>query len=89
VIGKINEDKMTLEFNKTCGLCLEGNISENFKLFKQEVVIYFKATKTDKKDNDVQVTRLLNLLGQDGLKILNTIKKKDGEETVNSILEAL
>lgn len=51
-------------------------------------MVYFKATETDKKDNDVQVARLLNLLGQDGLKIYITIKD-DKEETVKSILEAL
>lgn len=34
---------MALEFNKPSGLCLEGNLAENFKIFNQEVKIYFKA----------------------------------------------
>ncbi|XP_022162181.1 uncharacterized protein K02A2.6-like [Myzus persicae] len=79
---------MSLEFNRPGGLCLEGNISENFKIFKQEILIYFKATETDKKDTGVQVARLLNLLGHDGLKLYNTIKKED-PETVDTILKAL
>ncbi|XP_050058605.1 uncharacterized protein LOC126550676 [Aphis gossypii] len=79
---------MSLEFNRPGGLCLEGNISENFKIFKQEVLIYFKATETNKKDMDVQVARLLNLLGHDGLKLYNTIKKEE-QETVDTILQSL
>lgn len=79
---------MALEFNKPSGLCLEGNLSENFKIFNQEIKIYFKATETDKKDKDVQVARLLNLMGHDGLKLYNTIKKS-GEESVESILKTL
>lgn len=51
--------------------------------------IYFKTTKTNKKENYVQVTRLLNVLGQNGLKLYNTIKKSEKEETVESILKAL
>jgi len=79
---------MSLEFNRPRGLCLDGNISENFKVFKQEILIYFKATETDKKDTEVQVARLLNLLGHDGLKLYNTIKKEE-KETVDTILKSL
>ncbi|KAF0739490.1 Uncharacterized protein FWK35_00028159 [Aphis craccivora] len=79
---------MSLEFNRPGGLCLEGNLSENFKIFKPEVLIYFKATETNKKDIDVQVARLLNLLGHDGIKLYNTIKKEE-QETVDAILQSL
>jgi len=54
-------------------MCLEGNLSENFKIFNQEIKIYFKATETYKKDTNVQVSRLLNLIGHDGFKLYNTI----------------
>jgi hypothetical protein len=47
-----------------------------------------QATETDKKDKDIQVSRLLNLMGHDGLKLYNTIKKS-GEESVESILKTL
>ena len=79
---------MSLEFNKPGGLCLEGNLAENYKSFKQEIQINFKATGTNKKEVDVQVARLLNLLGHDGLKLYNTIKKVE-EETVETILKCL
>lgn len=49
------------------------NLSGYFKIFKQEIQIYFKATETNKKYVDVQVARLLNLLGHDGLRLYNTI----------------
>ena len=64
---------MASEFNKPEPLNLNGdNIDQNFKIFKQEVEIYFKATKTSKEDDDVQVARLLNLLGKDARKVYNT-----------------
>lgn len=81
---------MALEFNRPCGLCLDGNLEENYKTIEQEIRIYFKATETNKKENDVQVARLLNLLGYDGLKLYNTLKKVDEkDETIDSILKSL
>lgn len=41
---------MALKFNRPCSLYLEGNLSENYKTFAQEIQIYFKATKTIKKE---------------------------------------
>lgn len=52
---------MAVKYNRPGALCLEGNVAENYKFFKQEVEIYFKATETNKKENEVQVARLLNL----------------------------
>jgi len=63
--------------NKPGPLVLQGNINEHFRMFKQEVNVYFKATKTDKEDKDVQVARLLNLMGTDELKIYNTLNITD------------
>jgi len=60
-------------FNKRGPIGLSGNINDNFRVFKQEINIYFKATKTNKVDNDVQVARLLNLMGSEMLKIYNTL----------------
>jgi hypothetical protein len=45
-----------------------GHIANNFKHFKEEVLIYIEATETDKKSNKVQVARLKNLLGLKTLK---------------------
>jgi len=51
-----------------------GNSNDNFKIFKQEIEVYFMATETNTKSQEVQVARLLNLLGPDGLKLYNTFK---------------
>jgi len=73
-------------FNKPGPLMLSGNINEHFRLFKQEINIYFKPTKTDKEDYDVQVARLLNLMGTEVLKIYNTLNISD-TDTVETILK--
>ncbi|KAF0714708.1 Integrase catalytic domain-containing protein, partial [Aphis craccivora] len=76
-----------MEFNKPENLKLIGNLNENFRLFKQEVEVYFMATETYKKTKEVQVARLLNLLGPDGLKLFNTFKIE--EITVEAIFKSL
>jgi len=63
-----------MEFNRPANLKLTGNLNDNFKIFKQEVEVYFMATETNSKSQEVQVARLLNLLGPDGLKLYNTFK---------------
>jgi len=79
-----------MEFNKPESLKLSGNIAENFKLFKDEVTIFFEATETILKSQATQVARLLNLIGTDGLKLYRSIKRpKDEKETVETILKYL
>lgn len=74
-------------FNKFECLSLTGNISENFYRFKQEINIYFLATDMKKMSNEIQVEKVFNLLGTDGVKLLNTLIVK--ERTVEGILAAL
>jgi len=62
-----------MESNRPANHKLIGNLNENFKIFKQEVEVYFMATESYQKSK-VQVARLLNLLRQDGLKLFNTFK---------------
>ncbi|CAI6370305.1 unnamed protein product [Macrosiphum euphorbiae] len=77
-----------MEFNRPVRIKLTGNINDNFKTFKQEIEVYFMATETYKKPKEVQVARLLNLLGPDGLKLFNTFKIEDKSiETIFKCLE--
>lgn len=76
-----------MEFNKPKPLKLTGNLAENFRVFRQEVQIYFDATESHSKKTATQVAILLNLLGQEGLKIYNTLKLQ--EVTVTEVLKAL
>uniref|UniRef100_A0A8D8QRL7 Peptidase A2 domain-containing protein n=1 Tax=Cacopsylla melanoneura TaxID=428564 RepID=A0A8D8QRL7_9HEMI len=64
----------------------DGNIVETFKRFRQEIEIYFLATETSEKPANVQVARLLNLLGSDALRLYNTFPKEDNP-TVKKILD--
>lgn len=79
-----------MEFNKPSILQITGNLETNFEQFKQEVKIYFTATETNKKSKEVQVARIKNLLGSEGLKLYRTLTTvKEEEETVDSIIEVL
>jgi len=67
-----------MEFNKPAPHKMTGN----FKFFKQQVEIYMTATETDGKSKEMQVARLLNLMGTEALKVYNTLaheKEKDKE----------
>lgn len=79
-----------MEFNKPDPLNLsEGNISDKFKQFKEEIDIYFIATKTTKESKEIQLARLKNLLGTDGLKLYNSIKDESVVETVENVMKTL
>ncbi|KAF0764495.1 Uncharacterized protein FWK35_00015136 [Aphis craccivora] len=51
---KLSEKWIRISFNKPGSLMLQGDIHKHFRMFKQEVKIYFKAKKTNKEDKDVQ-----------------------------------
>lgn len=78
-----------MEFNKPECLKLTGNVAENFKLFKEEVMVFFEATETTAKPVKVQVARLLNLIGSDGVKLYRTFNVNPSEETIEIIFEKL
>jgi hypothetical protein len=78
-----------MEFNKPESLKLTGNVAENYKLFKEEVLVFFEATETTSKPEKVQVARLLNLIGSDGVKIYRTFNVDPKEETVEIIFKKL
>jgi hypothetical protein len=79
-----------MEFNKPDHLnVITGDISENFKHFKDEIEVYFEATETDKKSNKVQVARLKNLLGSDALKLYKTLNKGIDENETESVVHIL
>lgn len=51
------------EYEKPAILKLDGDVESNFDLFRQEVDIFFTATETTKKSKEIQVARLLNIMG--------------------------
>lgn len=78
-----------MEFNKPAVLDVNGDISSNFETFKEEVKIYLVATETEKKSREIQVARLKNLLGSEGLKLYKSLTNESDKETIKSILDVL
>lgn len=71
-------------------LSLEGNLSENFKRFKQHWEIYLVASGKDDKEDKVKIATLLNLIGEEGIEIYNTLKLTDEQKKVyKTVIEEL
>ena len=51
-----------------------GNVKENWKKWIQELENYLLATEKDGRPDKTKIAILLNLLGNEGLKIFNTFK---------------
>jgi hypothetical protein len=58
-------------------LSLAGNITDNFKRFKQNFEIYLAATEKDTKDGRTKVNILLNIIGEEGVEIFNSLNLSD------------
>lgn len=70
-------------------LLVEGNLSENFKRFKQSFEIYKIASGLVKKDKDVQAACLLNLMGEEAIEIFNTFNLSvENSKDSDKIMEA-
>ena len=50
-------------------LGLDGNMSENWRRFRQQFGIYLTASRIDKNKENVKAMTLLHVLGTDGMKI--------------------
>ena len=70
-------------------LCLQGNLKENFRKFKQQFQIYMTASGLTEKDDVVKSSTLLHIIGTDSLEIFNTFTwEEDGDdEKVDKILQ--
>ncbi|KAG5886135.1 hypothetical protein JTB14_009234 [Gonioctena quinquepunctata] len=58
----------------------KGNISSNWKLWKQKFHFYLLATGKNQKANDVKIALLLNFLGNEGITIYNTFEYETDED---------
>lgn len=59
------------------GLNLSGNISENWRKFKQSFEIFLKASGSATKPDEVKVAILLNIVGEEGVELYNTFNLQD------------
>lgn len=62
-------------------LRLDGNISENFRKFKQNFEIYLLAAGLHEKDNKLKTAILLNVIGEDAVELYNTFNLSDGDKS--------
>lgn len=58
----------------------EGNVADNFKKFKQSLQIYLKASGKDKKNSDVKVATLLNVIGPEEVEVYNTFQLSEDQQ---------
>ena len=65
---------------------MTGNLSENWKRWKQKFENYLIASETNKKPERVQCAQLLHFLGEDALSIYDTFKFNDEEKDKLQVL---
>lgn len=64
-------------------LCLEGNVSENWRKFQQRFGIFMTATKGYNETDEVQIATLLSFVGDDALEAYNTFQFASDSEKGN------
>lgn len=70
-------------------LSFKGDLSANWKLWKQKFHIYLLATGKDTETDDVKIAILLHLMGDEGIEIYNTFEYEEGEdqEELNTVID--
>ena len=70
-------------------LCLTGNISDNWKRFKQRIELYMDATGASKKDDKAKTSLLLHVMGEKAIDVYNTFVFQDAgdEMKYNKVIE--
>lgn len=82
-----------MEFQPPQRLSLQGNVAENWRIFRQRFELFLTAKEAHKKHDEVKIAMLLTTMGPEALDRYNHLEFKEGEdpskyETVISKLEA-
>lgn len=71
-------------------LLVVGNLADNWKIFKQNFLNYIEAPKIPSTNSETHVAILLNLIGEDGLRIFNTLNLTESQvNDLHKVLDAL
>lgn len=71
-------------------LLVVGNLADNWKIFKQNFLNYIESPKFHITNSETQVAVLLNLIGEDGLRIFNTLNLSESQvNDLHKVLNAL
>lgn len=68
-------------------MCFSGNISQNWKTWKQKFENFLIASGKHRKVEEVKIAVFLNVLGDDGLEIYNTFELTDDDKKLDTILK--
>ena len=70
-------------------LIFDGNIAEQWKIWRQELELYLTATESDEKNDKVKTSILLTCIGKKGREIYNTFAfTEEGDKFIlNVVLE--
>ena len=69
-------------------LSVHGNVSENWRRWRQRFELYLTASGLDRKDKKVQRCTLLHIIGEDALEIFNTFQfAADEPDELSSLLQ--
>ena len=71
------------KFNPPKELNFSGNISEQWKLWKKELMLYKTATEKTKKSGEVKSSILLTCIGPRGREVYNTFVFDDDSMKMN------
>lgn len=69
------------------GLCLEGNLAENWKTWIQKFELYLIASGISEKSQKVQCATFLHVAGDEALKVFNTMDFDDDEDDLETLKE--
>ena len=58
----------------------EGNLSENWQKWRQELELYLTATEKDGESDKIKTSILLTCIGKQGREIYNTFQFEEGDE---------
>lgn len=70
-------------FKPPKSLSLEGNISENWRKFKQASEIFIKASKNLTAEEEVKVAIFLNLVREEAVELFNTFTLTEQQKKVS------
>ncbi|UYV83644.1 K02A2.6-like [Cordylochernes scorpioides] len=68
-----------MDFVRPSELALHGNVAENWRRFKQRLMLYLEATEKATKPDKLKVAILLNFIGEEALEVFNTFHLKEDE----------
>ena len=82
---------MPSNFRPPEALSLEGNVKENWRIWKQKFENFMIASEKDKKDDKVKIAMLLNLIGEESVERFNQFEYTAGEdpEKYDDVVEKL